>query len=89
MNGRNQVIEETDVPVTGWDDMEPGGRPTCGWSDSVCLDAPDHHITWRGEEGHTAELFCERHMVLTLAHLVEVHLQTCGGSFDDHVVEYG
>lgn len=71
-------------------DLDTGfGNGRCLWDRSVCVDSPTHFVTYVAEDGASAEVFCIRHYVLTLAHLCQVHLPSCGGDFTGHVASHG
>lgn len=61
----------------------------CLWDESVCIDTPTHFVTFDQADGATAEVYCVRHYVLTLAHLCQVHLPECAGNFASHVAQRG
>lgn len=63
----------------------------CTWPDSVCSELPTHYVrhpSVRPDE-LTIRFLCERHFVLTLAELVEVHLPQCDAAASDHVEGFG
>lgn len=66
-------------------------RPRCLWNDTVCTEAPTHHITHPavGDEQADARTFCLRHYVLTLAEHLEVHSKHCGETVRSHFAAHG
>ena len=65
------------------------GEARCLWDESVCADTPTHFVTFEEAEGASAEVFCIRHYVLTLARLCQIHLPDCDGDFAGHVAGHG
>lgn len=67
-----------------------GGRPRgCMWMGSICMESPTHQITIPHGETEVPQAFCERHYVLTMRHLVDVHLPECQGEVASHALSYG
>ena len=67
-----------------------GGRPQgCTWDRAVCTASPTHQITVTRGEHSVKESYCQRHYVLTLRHLADVHLNDCGGEASLHASSYG
>lgn len=71
------------------EDGEPNVR--CDWRDSVCLESPGFVIAPRGwkEDPSLQELYCERHYVLSLARLKDIHMHDCNGPLSAHAERYG
>ena len=61
----------------------------CLWDESVCTDTPTHFVTFEEAGGASADVFCVRHYVLTLARLCQLHLPDCAGDFAGHVASHG
>jgi hypothetical protein len=65
------------------------GDGRCLWDETVCTDTPTHFVTFEEADGASADLFCVRHYVLTLARLCQIHLPECAGGFAGHVARHG
>lgn len=65
------------------------GSGRCAWDRSVCVDKPTHFVTSDGVEGRSADVYCLRHYVLSLALLCELHLPDCAGDFPGHITRHG
>jgi uncharacterized protein YPO0396 len=65
------------------------GAGRCLWDESVCTDTPTHFVTFEEADGASADMFCVRHYVLTLARLCQIHLPDCAGDFAGHVAAHG
>lgn len=50
------------------------GAGRCLWDETVCTDTPTHFVTFEEADGASADVFCVRHYVLTLARLCQIHL---------------
>lgn len=61
----------------------------CAWDRSVCVDKPTHFVASESTGGTTADVYCQRHYVLSLASLCELHLPDCAGDFPGHVARHG
>lgn len=83
------MIKTVDDVITGTGTTTGPGNSRCMWDDAVCVDLPTHFINHQQDEGTSAELFCVRHYVLTLARLCQLHLPDCPGPFDGHVAGHG
>lgn len=67
-----------------------GRRPQgCVWDRSVCTESPTHQITVTQGDHSVKEPYCQRHYVLALRHLADVHLNDCGGPASLHASSYG
>lgn len=83
------MIRTMDDTTTGTGTGAGFSAGRCLWDDSVCVDPPSHFVTLLEAEGTTAEVFCVRHYVLTLARLCQLHLPDCEGGFHGHVADHG
>ena len=80
-----------DGVFTGIDEGDGDPNVRCDWYDSVCLESPEFVIAPRGskEDPSLRELYCERHYVLSLARLKDVHMQDCTGPLSAHAEHFG
>lgn len=72
-------------------DFGSGSGPRCGWTRSVCLDSSDYYVQYPSFQEGVAnkEFYCQRHYVLTLANLAQVHIPVCDAALWQHLEGFG
>ena len=90
MKGRIKTTVDDGIFV-GISDDDGAPRPRCSCSETVCLETPTHLIAPPGAKRDPTQkaFYCERHYVLSLAHLIEVHVPNCAAPLSEHLGEFG